>query len=52
MRKKMKKKCLQENLSQGDRRLAGSSSGSFGGNYSSMAYTGPNGVSTPTTPSK
>ncbi|KAL3981784.1 Organic solute transporter Ostalpha family protein [Acanthocheilonema viteae] len=33
-----------------ERRLAGSSGGQMGGGYSSMAYTGANGVSTPTTP--
>lgn len=33
-----------------ERRLAGSTSGHVGGSYSSMAHTGANGVSTPTTP--
>lgn len=33
-----------------ERRLASSSSGQMGGGYSSMAHTGANGVSTPTTP--
>uniref|UniRef100_A0A8R1XYH5 Uncharacterized protein n=1 Tax=Onchocerca volvulus TaxID=6282 RepID=A0A8R1XYH5_ONCVO len=37
-------------MASDERRLAGSSSGQMGGGYSSMAHTGANGVSTPTTP--
>ncbi|KAM3726905.1 Transmembrane protein [Dirofilaria immitis] len=39
-----------EMMSGDERRLAGSSSRQMGGGYSSMAHTGANGVSTPTTP--
>ncbi|CAG9534821.1 unnamed protein product [Cercopithifilaria johnstoni] len=41
---------ITEMASGDERRLAGSSSGQMGGGYSSMAHTGANGVSTPTTP--